>query len=40
MTFDVSRVGGLRWALLAGALLAMAPSGLTAQAQAILARAT
>ena len=36
MTFDVSRVGGFRWALLAGALLALAPSGLAAQAQAIL----
>jgi len=36
MTYDVSRVGGFRWALLAGALLAMAPSGLAAQAQAIL----
>jgi dipeptidyl aminopeptidase/acylaminoacyl peptidase len=35
MTFDVSRVGGLRWALLAGALLATAPAAVAAQAQAI-----
>ncbi|TVP47477.1 MAG: S9 family peptidase [Gemmatimonadales bacterium] len=37
MTFDVRRVAGLRWALLAGALLATAPAGAAAQSQAILA---
>jgi len=37
MTFDVRRLAGLRWAALAGALLATVPAGLAAQSQAILA---